>query len=178
MPVKWLGIALIFILCNGWGLWMASRLQARPAILAGVREMVSDMRAGMGMLLYTPGQWLERYRQRASHPFIRAMLDALGREILDHPADSMIASWEKAVAQSLSQSIYAAAMTAQDASVLRQVGGHISASDAGTLIDHLAYADVLVERQRKEAEDECRRKKGMFLRMGFLLGLASVIILA
>jgi stage III sporulation protein AB len=136
------------------------------------------MRSGMGLLLYTPEEWLKSYRQRSCHSFIRELLEAAGREIERRPSESFPAAWDRAVTECMACHGCACALRAGDVSALRRVGAAAGAGDAGTLIENLAYADEWIDRQRREADEECKRKKGMFLRMGFLLGAAAVIILA
>lgn len=177
MWIKWIGIVLLFILCNGWGIWLAARYQTRVNILLRIKEMTADMHSVMGSLLCTPGEWMSRYRVNDTHPFIQNLLDALKEETEQHPSERYSVSWDKAITRCIANNTDASALTREDISALKRIGNGLGVGDKDTLLRNITYSQELIGKQCNEAVDECKRKKGMFLRMGFLIGLAAVIIL-
>lgn len=178
MLFKWLGIAFLFALSNGWGMYMAARYQARAALLEELRAMAADMSSSMGALLLTPGEWMRRYGERSLHPFVGELLEALNRNAAANPSQRFSDTWNKAVSWCVEHSAYASALREADVAALRHLGGGLEAGESGALNRHLSYSVDLIDEQRREAVEECARKKTLHMRIGFLAGLGFVIILA
>lgn len=169
---KVLGAILVISACTLLGFEVANKYKLRPLQLRALRSMLNLLEAEIVYASTPLPLALEKVARHASAPLNSLFLKAR-EELLAGDGLTAGEAWLKAV-DSMQGTMH---LDEEDLNILREFGAGLGGSDKEEQIKNLQLTKELLKQQEWKADERRNKNERMWRTMGFLTGMAIVLIL-
>ncbi|OAT86541.1 stage III sporulation protein SpoIIIAB [Desulfotomaculum copahuensis] len=170
--LKLLGAALVLFACGLAGFGVARGYSRRPLELRGLRAALQMLETEIIYTATPLAEAVERVAARAE-PRIAPLFARSGEELRAMSGCSAREAWERGLA-----AFYpATALKPADLAILRQLGTSLGVSDRQDQSKHLHLAMEQLGLEMNKAAREAERQVKLWNYLGFLGGLAVILLL-
>ncbi|WP_227765977.1 stage III sporulation protein SpoIIIAB [Zhaonella formicivorans] len=170
--LKLAGAALIVFACSSFGFYMANRFKLRSLQLRALRSLLNLLETEM---IYTSTPLpvaLEKIARHSVEPLDMLLLKTR-EELLKGDGVTAGEAWQKAVDDVKKLTC----LDEEDLGILREFGVGLGGSEKSEQIKNLELTKELLKQQEWKAEQRRQQNERMWRTMGFLAGLAIVLIM-
>lgn len=170
--IKLLGAILVITACTLIGFEVANKYKLRPLQLRALRSLLNLLEAEIVYLSTPLPLALEKVARYASAP-LNSLFIMARDELLSGDGITAGEAWVKAVDSFQDKSC----LDEEDLNILRQFGAGLGGSDKDEQIKNIQLTKELLKQQEWKADEKRYKNERMWRSMGFLSGLAIVLIL-